>query len=365
MKISGFETALVDLPLATPARTSIHDIRTVACLLLTLITDEGLRGEGYVFCFGVDKLKVLEALTRSLIPELIGQDPHMVERIWADLFRRLNFFGQKGISIIVMTAIDVALWDIIGKHANLPLYKLFGGCRDRVPTYASGGLWLGSPPDALAAEAKRFVAQGFRAVKLRIGKSEIEQDIERVAAVREAIGSEIRLMVDANQAFSADHAIRLGRKLERFDLTWFEEPVPTEDFAGSAQVAAALDMPVASAETDYTSLGMQSFIAAKAADILMPDLQRMGGFTEMRKAVAVAGVHNLRVSPHLFTEHCLHVVSSAPNATYVEHMPWFGQLFKEAMTLDQDGMIMVPDRPGIGFTFDYDKIEPYRVAGAA
>lgn len=365
MKISGFKTALVDLPLATPVRTSIHDIRRVACLLLTLTTDEGLCGEGYVFCFGVDKLRVLDALTRSLAGEVVGQDPHMVERIWADLFRRLNFFGQKGMTVIAMTAIDMALWDIVGKRADLPLYKLFGGCRERVPTYASGGLWLGSNPDELAAEARAFVQQGFRAVKLRIGKPEIAQDVERVGAVRQAIGADIRLMVDANQGFTADHAIRLGRQLEAFDLTWFEEPVPTEDFAGSAAVAAALDTPIASAETDYTALGMQSFIATKAADILMPDLQRMGGFTEMRKVTALAGVHNLRVSPHLFTEHCLHVVASAPNATYVEHMPWFGRLFREEMALDRDGMIAVPDRPGAGFTFDYDKIEAYRVAAGA
>lgn len=360
MKITSLRTARVEIPIEPPLKTSIHEIRSVGCVLVFLDTDDGLTGEGYSFTLSGERLDVIEALVRSLEKLVVGRDPHDVEAIWRAMWNDIHFVGRAGLTIFAMTGIDTACWDLVGKAADKPLYKLFGGCRDSIKAYASGGLWLSLSIDELVAEAEGFIAQGFRAMKARLGKPSIDEDIERIAAVRAAIGDDIDLMADANQGLSVEHAIRLGRKLEDFNLVWFEEPVPTHDHAGHAQIAAALDTPIASGETEYTHQGIKRMIDAKAADILMPDLQRMGGLTEFRKVAALADAHDIPISPHIFSEQSLAIAGSAPNCIYLEHMPWFEPLYNEAMPVE-DGMIALPDRPGIGFTFNLDAIERFKI----
>ncbi|WP_342643126.1 mandelate racemase/muconate lactonizing enzyme family protein [Rhodoligotrophos ferricapiens] len=362
MRITKMETALVDLPLPEPLRTAIHEIKNVCCFLLTLHTDSGLTGEGYGFSFQMNRLKAIRDFTLSLENLVIGRDPHDVEKIWADIQRALNFYGQAGVAVLATNPIDLACWDLIGKAAGQPLYRLFGACRDRVPVYASGGLWLSSDCEALAREARSFRAQNFRAMKLRLGSPRWQDDIARVEAVRDAIGPDIALMVDANQGLNEARALRLGRELERFDLVWYEEPLPTWCDAGHRALAQALDVPLASGETEYTAQGIRRMVEHAGIDIMMPDLQRMGGYTEMRRACQYLAVREVPVSPHIFTEHSLHIVASSPNATWCEHMPWFSALFAEEMTIDADGMVALPDRPGIGFTFDPNKFDKYRLA---
>jgi L-alanine-DL-glutamate epimerase-like enolase superfamily enzyme len=238
---------------------------------------------------------------------------------------------------------------------------LLGACRTSVPTYASGGLWLGHSIDELVAEARSFVAAGFRAMKMRLGRPLIGEDVERVAAVRQAIGPDVVLMADANQGLTVDHAIRLGRRLEGFNLAWFEEPVPAYDLAGSARVAAALDTPIASGETEYARYGFRDMLKAEAADVLMPDLARVGGVSEFVKVAHMADALDIPVSSHIFTEQSLSVMAALGNATYLEHMPWFAALFAEKLEM-RDGAVVVPERPGFGFTFDWDAIERWRLS---
>lgn len=358
MRITEITTRRIDLPLAQPLRTSIHEIASVSCLLVTLATDDGLEGEGYAFCFGKDRLRVLEAMVEALRPQVIGADPFMTEATWQGMFRAMNFFGQAGVVIMAMTPIDVACWDIVGKATGQPLHRLFGGHRDRVPLYASGGLWLSSGPEELAQEAQGFLDQGFKAMKLRLGALPLSKNIERVEAVRDAIGPDVSLMVDVNQGLSVPEAIRLGRALEPYGLVWFEEPVPTWDHHGHAEIARALDTAVASGETEYTRYGIGDMIERRSADILMPDLQRMGGYTEFRRVIGQMDAANIPFSPHIFTEHSLHLASAG--CLYVEHMPWFSALFRESIEPDADGMAAVPDHPGVGFSFDLDRVEAHR-----
>ncbi len=353
-------TVRVELPIAKPIRTSIHDISSVGCLLVFLETDAGHVGESYVFTMNAARLDVLAAMVDSLAHLVVGEDPHDVERLWRRMWQEINFFGHKGITIFAMSAFDVACWDLIGKAAERPLYRLFGACRDAVKAYASGGLFLTLDIEELVAEARSFLEQGFRAMKIRVGKPRLEDDVERVAAVRQAVGPAVDLMVDANQGFDVAHAIRLGRKLEPFDLVWFEEPVPAYDLDGHAAVAAALDTPIASGETEYTRHGMRAMLAAKAADILMPDLQRMGGYSEFRKAAHLAEAYEVPISPHIFSEQSLSLAGSLGNVEYLEHMPWFAALYRERMEL-ADGLIRMPEGPGIGFTFDPAAVERYRI----
>lgn len=359
MKIVKLSTIRAELPLARPIRTAIHDIRSVGALLVTIDAGDGLAGEGYLFAPGTRQLRVFEEMVLSLAPTLTGADPEMSEGLWRELWGAINFYGHKGVSVFALSAIDMALWDLRGKALGRPIHRLLGGCRSLVPTYASGGLWLGASIDELVAEAKSFREAGFRAMKMRLGKKRLEEDVERVKAVRAAIGPDIALMADANQGFTVDHAIRLGRRLEEFGLAWLEEPVPAYDLAGSARVAAALDTPIASGETEYARYGFRDMLQAGAADVLMPDLGRVGGVSEFVKVAHMADALDVPVSSHIYTEQSVMLVAALGNASYLEHMPWFGGLFREKLEM-RDGMIVVPERPGFGFTFDLDAIERYR-----
>ena len=360
MKVVNIRTELVNIPFPRPLRTAIHEFGSVGCVLVFIDTDEGVTGESYVFSFHPKRLDVFKAMILSFQQEVLGADPQYTERIWQKIWQGINFFGHKGVTLFGLSAIDVACWDIRGKAAGKPIYKLVGAVRDRVPVYASGGLWLSQSTDDLVKEAKDFVAQGFRFMKLRIGKPRAEEDLERVRAVRQAIGPDIGLMVDANQGFNVNHAVKLGRSLEEFNLIWFEEPVSAYDLEGSARVAEALDVPIASGETEYTRYGIRQMLEMKAAEILMPDLARMGGFTDFIKAAHMAEAYDVPVSPHIFSEQSLQILGIIPNGTYLEHMPWFAPLFREKMDI-QDGMVEIPNRPGTGFSFDLEKIEQYRI----
>jgi len=247
------------------------------------------------------------------------------------------------------------LWDIAGKAAGMPLYRLLGGARDRMPAYHSGGLWLDRDIDALAREAQDMVAQGFKAVKMRLGMPAPGQDIERVRAVRAAIGPDVRLMADANQGLNEAQAIRLGRALEEYDLAWLEEPLPAWDLEGVARVAAALDTPIASGETEYTRYGFRQMLALRSADVLMPDLQRSGGVSEFMRIGHLAESHDVPVSSHLFPETSIQVLGALSNAIYLEYMPWFSSLYRERLEFD-GGDALVPERPGWGFTLDMHRI---------
>jgi L-alanine-DL-glutamate epimerase-like enolase superfamily enzyme len=350
----------VEIPLDKPIRTAIHDVRTLGCVLVYLDTDEGTSGEAYNFTMNAARLDILQAMIESLAPHVVGRDPHAVEGIWDAMWRDINFFGHKGVSIFAISTLDTACWDLVGKAAGQPLYKLFGSCRDSVAVYASGGLWLSLSIDELVAESRAFLADGFRAMKMRVGKDRIDEDVERVAAVREAIGPDVALMADANQGFSVGHAVRLGRRLEEFRLEWFEEPVPAWDLEGHAAVAAALDTPIASGETEYTRYGMRDMLTAKAADILMPDLQRIGGLTELRRVASLALSWDIPISTHIFTEQSLSIAGSATNCIYLEHMPWFEILYREKMSL-VDGRMAMPEGDGLGFSFDADAVDRYRI----
>ena len=360
MKVRSLRTISVELPLARPIRTAIHELRSLGCVLVFVEGEGGLVGEGLAFVMGTARVKVLDEMVRSLAPRVVGSDPDFVEQTWQAIWRDINFLGHKGVTICALSAVDTALWDLRAKAMGQPVYRLLGAARREVPAYASGGLWLDTSADRLGAEARRWLDQGIDAMKLRLGSARLEADLERVAAVREAIGPEAVLMVDANQGFTADHAIRLGRRLEAFDLTWFEEPVAAYDYEGSARVAAALDTPVASGETDYTRYGFRAMIEARAADVLMPDLMRVGGVTEFVKVAHLAAAHELPVSSHVFSEQSLSLMAALPNATYLEHMPWFESLYREKMDF-ADGKAVVPERPGFGFTFDLDGIEGKRI----
>ncbi len=360
MKITKLRTVAVQLPLEKPIRTSIHRIASAGCLLVFLETDGGIVGESLLFTLNGKRLAVLDAMVRSLEPVIIGRDPDFTEGFWAAAWADINFVGHTGVPVFGISALDCALWDIKGKAAGKPIYRLLGAHRSALPVYASGGLWVSMSIDELVAETERFRAAGFRAMKMRLGIVSIDSDIERVRAIRAAIGPDIALMADANQALTVDRAIRLGRRLEEFNLTWFEEPLPCTDHEGEVRVAAALDTPVASGETVYARYEFRRMLELKSADILMPDLERVGGVSEFIKVGHMAQAYDVPISSHLFSEMSLQVLGALSNAIYLEHMPWFGPLYNEAIEM-KDGMALVPERPGWGFTFDAKTVARFKV----
>lgn len=360
MRVTGLETVIVKVPFERPLKTAIHHIDSVGCVLTTIRTDQGISGEAYAFTMNGARIRVIDAMIQELESMIVGRDPHDIEAIWQSIWDSFNFIGHKGISVIALSTVDTALWDLVGKAAGKPLHKLWGSARDSIPTYASGGQWLSYSTDELTNEATGFVAEGHRALKIRVGKPSVAEDVSRVAAVRDAVGSDVSLMVDANQGMTPKHAIQLAHALEEYDLTWFEEPTPCWDFKGHAEVRSATDIPIASGETEYTRYGMRQMIESDACDILMPDLQRIGGYTEFKRAAHLAASFDMPVTTHIFTEHSLCFAGHAPNCTWLEHMPWFQPLFNEEMTIE-DGTIAIPDRPGIGFTLNPKAVDRLKV----
>jgi L-alanine-DL-glutamate epimerase-like enolase superfamily enzyme len=351
MLIDRVDTALVEVPLRAPIGTAIHTIHSVGCVLVEVHTTDGAVGQSLAFTINADRLRAFDEMIRGLAPFAIGRGVDETAGIWEAIWLAINPTGHKGVTISALSTIDVACWDAFGRTVGLPLHRVFGACRSDVDTYASSGLWLTASIDELVVEATTFVEQGFHAVKLRIGNDRPDDDVARVRAIRQAVGDDIGVLVDANQKFTPKQAIVLGRRLEEFSPIWIEEPVAAGDLRGHAEVRASLATPIASGETEYTRFGMQAMIDARAADVLMPDLQRIGGYTEFRRAAAAAAANHLPVSSHFFTEHSLALAGSLPNLISVEHVDWFAPLFVEQVEL-RAGKLVVPERPGTGFTFD-------------
>jgi L-alanine-DL-glutamate epimerase-like enolase superfamily enzyme len=355
MKVTAVETHPVLVKLDNPLGSALGQIHSFGCILVTVRTDAGILGENLIFTLNGRRTKVLRQMVDELADLIIGRDAGHIADFWARAWKDINFLGHKGVPVVGISGIDGALWDALGKASGLPLYRLLGGAKTIVPAYQSSGLWLSASTSELVTEAERFIEQGFRAMKMRLGSPDPNTDIARVKAVREAIGPGIKLMADANQGLNEAQAITLGRMLEAFDLTWFEEPLPAWDLEGLARVAAALDMPIASGETEYTRYGFRRMLELRSADVLMPDLQRVGGVSEFIRVGHMAESFDVPVSSHLFPETSIQVLGALANAIYLEYMPWFSKLYCEQLEF-KNGNAIVPERPGWGFTFNHDYI---------
>ncbi len=349
MKISAVDIQRLAIPLRKPIRTSVHDFTHAHTVLVRLRTDAGPTGIGWCFAFEASKAAALVALVEDLASVYENRDPRAVRANFAAAWRDLNFFGHAGAAMMALSALDTACWDLAAQAAELPLYRYLGGDSERVTTYASSGLWLNYTVDELIAEADAFLAEGHRAMKMRIGRADFTTDIDRVRRVRDAVGPDIALLVDVNQAWPESVAIRAGRLLEPLDIFWLEEPVFYSDLEGCARVAAALDMRVATGETSYGSASMKQHLDARAADVLMPDLQRMGGITEYLNTASLCAAYNQPVSSHLFTEASAHVLAAQPHALMLEHMEWWEELFENPLPVE-DGQVIMPNGPGLGLT---------------
>ena len=388
MKIAAIRTIALSCAVDPPYASAAGVQGRRGALLVEVETDGGIVGIGEAGPGGGATAAVID---KVLAPLVIGEDPLLIEGLWQKMFARTRQFGRRGLVMQAISGIDIALWDIAGKVAGLPVYKLLGASRDRVEAYASGGFYQeGKSADDLAGEAEGYRARGFRGMKMKVGRNpstqthlrellgqrafcevDPEEDLTRVAAVRKALGRKAKLMVDANCAWSPAIAIQMGRAMEPYDIYWLEEPVATDDIEGSAEVARALATPIAGYETELGLYGFRELIGRGAVDIVQFDLAWSGGFSEGRRIAAYAQAHHKMVAPHAFAGAVLlvaslHFAAAMPNSLALE---WDQnpnavreELLQEALRLEPDGTVKLPERPGLGIALDRAAIERYRVA---
>jgi L-alanine-DL-glutamate epimerase-like enolase superfamily enzyme len=306
-----------------------------------------------------------EIITNQLAPRIQGMNPFHIEAIWDRMYRFNRKPVAKGPYISAMGAVDIAIWDIIGKALNKPVCEVLGVFSERVRVYAAGGYYEeGKGIRELVKEMEGYVAEGFRAVKMKVGGEPMDVDAERVRAVREAIGPKIDLMIDANNRWTAFEAIHFGHMVEKYNPYWFEEPVEPDDFAGSARVRQELRIPVASGENEFTRWGARDLIQANAVDILQCDTVLCGGISEGRKIANLASAYHIPVSPHGSPHMSVHLLASLPNALIMETYPAVESQYNLALPLFpvKDGYIEVPKKPGIGIDPDPEMVKKYRLS---
>jgi L-alanine-DL-glutamate epimerase-like enolase superfamily enzyme len=357
MGIDRLRTRIVSLPITPAVRTPIHNIEAVDNVLVEITTDDGLTGIAYLWCFGRDRARALAYLVRDLFSHVRGMGALEREAVQAAIWRETNFLGRTGAAWIAASAIDTALWDIAGKAAGAPLWQLLGGSQRPIHAYA-GGFFLSDTIDAIVTEARQRVAEGFTAIKMRCGAASWREDIDRVAAIRVAVGPDIDILVDVVQGWTVDRALKLGRALQPYDIAYIEDPIAFDDIEGMATIAAALDVPIAAGENDYGRHGFRRLFEAKAVDIAMIDLQRAGGVSEWMKIAAMAGAMRMPVVPHVFHEISIHLLAALPAAPYLEYMDWWEPLFRERLEL-AEGKFTPPSQPGLCVSFDEDAIAPF------
>ena len=330
-------------------------------VLARIGTDDGVEGVGYIVYPRRDLMAVIAQAARELGDHLLGASVLEAEAAWERLARRGDWVGPGGLLHCALAPLDIALWDAAGKTLGQPVSRLLGGYRDRLSTYASDALWYSLTPDELAASAARHVGHGFRAVKLRLGKeAEPDGEVRRVEAVRQAVGPDVRIMVDATESWSLAQAKRTGRALQDAGIAWLEDPVHHLDVAGLAQLARALDVPIAAGEHLYHLQAFRSLLEARAVDVVILDLARVGGITPWRKIAALAQAHQIPVCGHVVPEIQAHLLASIPNGLMVEYVPRSAGILR-AMPQIEKGELVVSQAPGLGLSLDEDAVRRYTV----
>ena len=363
MKITGFEATILNVPEDDPlANTVEEEGRVRPVVALRLRTDNGLEGLGLSF-YGGKMTGTLRLAVEELAAITVGENPLRIEKIVGMLRAAAgDSCGPGGIFTLALSAIDIALWDIKGKALEQPLWKLLGGHRDRVPTYASGSLRRGLTDDQAQRAAHILVEKGFTEMKTQMalpGNPSPVDEIRRVRTVREAIGPDIKLMCDINQRWRPEQAIDIGSRVEDVGLFWLEDVTTADDYQGLARVTAALNTPIAGGEYLYGIAPFRQMIEARSVDIVMVDIVRAGGVTQWMKIAGMAEAFNLPVVSHVMPEILVHVVAACPNGLTVEYMPWMLKLFEETPAIE-NGELVLPDKPGLGLQFDEKAIAAFK-----
>ncbi|MDI5962268.1 L-talarate/galactarate dehydratase [Streptantibioticus silvisoli] len=353
-RVTGVRLRAVHLPLTTPVSDAKvltgrqRAMTEVAFLFAEVRTARGHEGLGFSYS---KRAGGPAQFTHAceVAPELLGEDPSDIAKIWTKLVWASASVGRSGLSTQAIAAIDIALWDLKAKRAGLPLAKLLGAHRDSVRCYNTSGGFLHTPVEQVLDNADASLARGVGGIKIKVGHPDHAVDLRRLSAVREHLGAGVPLMVDANQQWDRPAARRMGRAMEEFRLEWIEEPLDAYDVRGHAALTAALDTPIASGEMLVSVAEHWEMIKHDAVDIIQPDAPRVGGITQFLKLATLADHQHLQLAPHFAMEIHLHLAAAYPREPWVEHFDWLEPLFNERLET-RDGRMYVPDRPGLGFT---------------
>jgi L-alanine-DL-glutamate epimerase-like enolase superfamily enzyme len=350
MTIAALKTTLLRIPWPEDPWLKGHafgEQRNI--LVLEVETKGGIVGMGYLFLFRPILETLAASIKEAVLPRVIGKDATAIEAIWLDLWRATATYGRGGIAAMAMSALDIALWDAVGKRAGLALHRLWGHVRAELPAYGSG-CFRGSGGDGMIAKALHYKSRGYKAIKMQVAHgASLATDLDNVKRMREALGAGVDIMIDVNMGWTADVAILMGRKFQDYDVYWLEEPVPADDFAGYFRIARALDLRIVGGETHFTRFDLRPFFETPLIPILQPDPMR-GGFTELRKIAALADTWGLKIAPHLFPELNCQLLASIPNGIWIEDMGLSNDLFVEPVPV-VNGIITAPERPGHGLRF--------------
>jgi mandelate racemase len=360
LTVRAIRCVAVEVPMTYALGTSRGTITKAPLLLIDLETEQGITGRAYLWCYFPAAMPAIASILGEVERVVRGEHVAPVD-MWGKLAERFALIGVQGIVRMAMAGFDMAAWDALALAAGLPLATLLGSAPRRVRAYNSCGLGLMSSPDAVAAEAEKLLAGGFRAIKLRLGYASLAEDLAALNAVRKRVGPDIAIMVDYNQALSLPDALARGRALDHEgDITWLEEPIRHDDYAGNATLVRELKTPIQIGENFSESSAMAAALAAGAADYVMPDLERIGGVTGWLTAAALAATHRIEMSSHLFPEVSVHLLAATRTCHFLEYVDWADKILREPLAI-ADGFAVVPQRPGNGLSWDMKAVEKYRL----
>jgi L-alanine-DL-glutamate epimerase-like enolase superfamily enzyme len=353
-RIRHVSLSSVVLPLDTPVSDAKvltgrqKPMTEVVFLFAEIASEQGHHGIGFSYSKRAGG-PAQYAHAKEVAENLLGEDPSDIAKVYDKLLWAGASVGRSGVATQALAAIDIALWDLKAKRADLPLAKLLGAHRDSVRTYNTTGGFLHVPIEEVKARASQSLDDGIGGIKIKVGQPDLKEDLRRLAAVREHVGDDVPLMVDANQQWDRPTALRFGRAVEDLGLVWIEEPLDAYDAEGHAQLAAALDTPIATGEMLSSVAEHVHLIEARAADVIQPDAPRIGGITPFLRLATLADHAGLQLAPHFAMEIHLHLAAAYPREPWVEHFEWLDPLFNERLET-VGGRMVVPDRPGLGFT---------------
>lgn len=351
--LTSFETGFHRIPLPEVLTDSTHGAMTAFELVTIRLRDaEGAEGVGYTYTVGRGGGAIADILRRELPEVAAGQDADGIESLWQRVWWALHYGGRGGPAVLAQSAFDIALWDLKARRAGLPLWRLLGGYDPQVPCYA-GGIDLDLPLDALLRQTDANLARGFRAIKMKVGRPRLSEDVERVAAMRAHLGPDTPLMVDANMRWTADQALRAAWAFAPHQPYWLEEPVPPDDVPGHARVVREGGLPVASGENLRSLWEFRALIAAGGVTFPEPDVTNCGGVTAFMKVAHLAEAFGLPVTSHGAHDVTVHLLAAAPNRSFLEAHGFGLDRYIEQPLLIRDGMALAPERPGHGIAFDW------------
>ena len=349
MIIKSIKTKIVSVPFSDPPKTGFLTLEKLDLLIVQIETKDGIIGTGHLHPLA-GGLKTLEMCVNEMLkPLLIGETIKDIEALWTKMWNATFIQGRMGITVMAMSALDIALWDCYGRTKKMPLWKVWSGKSQAFPVYGSG-CYRGLGHDGMIEKAEKYVKLGFKSIKMQVAHCFTnDEDIANVRDMRKALGDNIGIMIDVNQGWGVEETIKVSKEIEKYNPEWLEEPVMADDFEGYQEICKSISIPVVTGENNFTHNDLLPFMKNKKISILQPDIMR-GGYTNLIFTSNLANEYGIKIAPHMFPELSIHIVASIKNPSWLEYMGWYDHLWQEPL-LPVNGTLKPSDRPGHGMDF--------------